>query len=98
VKIEMTVSDKYKNINFDNSHDFADDMMKIENSDFDDVVINLDGVLSINSMGIGAIYATYMHFQDNQKNLSIKNASEKIRNLFEMTSNLDLLDLENETK
>ena len=70
---------------------FAAELMKAEDSDFTEVILDFEGTETISSMAMGSIFATHQKMAEQSRKLIIINASDKIKRLLRMVNMAHLL-------
>ena len=84
MKAVISVGEDFPQITAANVDDFTREMLIIEESGLQEVVLDLNGVATVNSMAIGAIFAAYEKFRDEDRKLHIINASESVKDALEV--------------
>ena len=94
MRVTLEIGKQFPEITGASSDAFASELMKIEDSDFNEVLLDFDGTESISSMAMGSIFATHQKLSEQGRRLVIRNASEKIQRLLRMVNMSHLIDLE----
>ena len=71
---------------------FRDDLVEMEETVPDEIVLDLDGVEMLCSIAVSAIIQTYNNRLKSGKVMSVINAGEKNKKLFEMLNVNDIVD------
>ena len=71
---------------------FRDDLVEMEETVSDEIVLDLDGVEMLCSIAVSAIIQTYNNRLKSGKVMSVINAGEKNKKLFEMLNVNDIVD------
>lgn len=86
MKITMEIGKQYPAIVGAASDQFASELMKIEDSDYNEVILDFDGTESISSMAMGSLFATHQKMAEQSRKLVVINAGEKIKRLLRMVN------------
>ena len=93
MEVTFRVGERFPEISGETADQFAEEMLRLEDSDFEEVVLDFAGTNYINSMAMGTIFATYQKLSENERNLRIMNVNDKIYRLFKMANLVDLLNV-----
>ncbi|MHC4883467.1 MAG: STAS domain-containing protein [Planctomycetota bacterium] len=91
MEVTFRVGEKFPEISGDSADQFAEEMLRLEDSDFEEVVLDFEGTEYINSMAMGTIFATYQKLSGEERSLKIMNVNDKIYRLLKMANLVDLL-------
>ncbi|MHC4871802.1 MAG: STAS domain-containing protein [Planctomycetota bacterium] len=94
MEVTLNVGKDFPQINGDNSDQFATEMLKLEDSDIDEVVLDFEGTEYINSMAMGTIFATFQKLEEQERNLKLINVNEKIKRLLKVANLADVFSVE----
>lgn len=89
MKIIVEVVEQFKEINAKNADRFAEEMLKLEESKIEEVVLNLKGIKSLTSLAIGAIYAAYEKMKTEGRRLRIVGPSDYVKRQLTITGEAD---------
>ncbi len=92
MKITLEVGKQFPEITGAASDAFAAELMKIEDGEYNEVVLDFDGTNSISSMAMGSLFATHQKMMESNRKLIIVNASDKIKRLLRMVNMTHLLE------
>lgn len=92
MKITLEVGKQFPDITGAASDAFAAELMKIEDGEYTEVVLDFDGTNSISSMAMGSLFATHQKMMETSRRLIIVNASDKIKRLLRMVNMTHLLE------
>lgn len=91
-KIIVGIGKQFPHIVGEASDSFAAELMKIEDSEFEEVILDFAGTESISSMAMGSLFATHQKMSEQNRRLRIINAGEKIKRLLRMVNMSQLID------
>ena len=94
MKVTLEIGKQFPEITGTASDTFAAELMKIEDSDFREVILDFKGTDAISSMAMGSIFATHQKMSEQGRKLIIKNASEKIQRLLRMVNMAHLVEIQ----
>lgn len=99
MRITLDIGKRFPEITTGDTDDFASEMLKIEEADFREVILDFSGTESICSMAMGSIFAAQQKLNEEGRILKVANACQKVKRLIEMVNMADLLcdDEEDET-
>lgn len=92
IRVTLEIGKQFPEITGHASDAFAAELMKAEDSEFSEVILDFAGTETISSMAMGSIFATHQKMQEQGRNLIIVNASDKIKRLLRMVNMAQLLD------
>ncbi len=95
MKVTLEIGKQFPEITGTASDTFAAELMKIEDSDFKEVILDFKGTEAISSMAMGSIFATHQKMSEQGRKLIIKNASDKIQRLLRMVNMAHLVEIQN---
>lgn len=93
MEVTFRVGEKFPDIAGGTADLFAEEMLRLEDSTFEEVVLDFTGTTYINSMAMGTIFATYQKLNEQNRQLKIINVNEKISRLLKMANLSELLGL-----
>lgn len=85
MKITYRVRDKFEKVTQENSDDFSKDILRLEESDFEKITLDFDGVERMSSMGIGSIFSLAMGLKRRGADLVVVNVSPLLKRLFDVS-------------
>jgi len=88
----VNLSREFSEISRWNSDKFAEEMLKIEESGIDEIILDLAGVSSLTSMAIGSIYSAFERLSSEGRKLTVVNPNERIKKLLTITGVKGLLE------
>lgn len=91
MRVTLEIGKQFPEITGHSSDAFASELMKAEDSEFSEVILDFGGTETISSMAMGSIFATHQKMQEEGRKLVITNASDKIRRLLRMVNMSQLL-------
>ena len=94
MQITHNVGKKYASVTGGNVDEFASDLLRLEDSDFEEIVLDFDGTEYVNSMAMGSIFALYQKLRQQQRKLRIINANDKFMRLLKMANLTAILGLD----
>lgn len=94
MEITLNVGKKFPQINGETSDQFAKEILRLEDSDFETIILDFDGTEYINSMAMGTIFATYQKLSESGKSLKMINVNDRIKKLFKVANLTTILDME----
>jgi anti-anti-sigma factor len=97
MRVTLEIGKQFPEITGAASDSFAAELMKAEDSEFKEVVLDFDGTETISSMAMGSIFATHQKMAEQGRRLIVVNASDKIKRLLRMVNMAHLLDFEDES-
>ncbi len=92
MKIELNVGEEFPEITGENADRFAKELLKIEDSDYQEVILDFTQTNSISSMAMGSLFATYQKMMSENRKIKIVNPNENVERLLKMVNLGDLLD------
>lgn len=96
MKITMNIGKQFPDITGEMTDQFATELLKIEDSDYDEVTLDMAGTQSISSMAMGSLFATHQKMSEEGRKLIVINASDKIQRLLRMVNMAHLIDIGND--
>ena len=85
MRVTMDVGDKDDpNITGAQADAFAQELLKIEEAEFKEVVLDFANVETLSSMAMGSLFATYQKLAEQKRKLSIIHPRESVRRLLKM--------------
>lgn len=91
MKIELDIGKDFPEITGSNADDFAKELLKIEESDYREVVLDFSSTRAISSMAMGSLFATYQKLASQDRSMKIVNPNENISRLLKLVNMQDLL-------
>lgn len=91
MKIELAIGRDFPDITGSNADEFAKELLKIEEADYDEVVLDFADTNAISSMAMGSLFATYQKLASQNRKLKIVNPNENIQRLLRLVNMHDLL-------
>ncbi len=92
MRITLEIGKQYPEIVGSASDQFAADLMKLEDSDYTEVILDFDGTETISSMAMGSLFATHQKMAEQNRRLIIRNAGDKIKRLLRMVNMAHMVD------
>jgi anti-anti-sigma factor len=89
--VTFNVGEQYPQISGKQADEFATELIRLEDSDFEDVILDFKGTEYINSMAMGSIFATYQKLQEEGRHLKLVNVNDKIRRLLRVANLTSLI-------
>ena len=86
MQIVVPVGKKFPEINGAASDDFAEEMLRVEDSDFEEVILDFEGTENINSMAMGCLFSTHQKLQEQDRTLRIIHVEPRIRRLLKVAN------------
>ena len=86
MEIVVNVGEQFPQLTGPASDEFAKELLRLEDSDFEVVVLNMSGVESISSMAMGSIFASHQKLNEQGRRLIIKDASAQVSRLLKMVN------------
>jgi anti-sigma B factor antagonist len=93
MQVRLDVGNQFKEITGDTADEFAQELLRMEDSDFEEIVLDFDGTEYMNSMAMGSIFATYQKLSEQNRKLKIINVNDKIFRLLRMANLTGILDM-----
>lgn len=94
MEVTLNVGKDFPEINGDNSDKFATEMLKLEDSEIDNVILDFEGTEYINSMAMGTIFATYQKLEEQKRSLKLINLNDKIKRLLKIANLTDIFSID----
>ncbi|MBN2714120.1 MAG: STAS domain-containing protein [Planctomycetes bacterium] len=91
MQVKLEIGKQFPEITGAASDAFAAELMKAEDSEFKEVILDFDGTETISSMAMGSIFATHQKMSEQGRDLTIINASDKIKRLLRMVNMAHLI-------
>lgn len=91
MKIELDIGRDFPEITGGNADEFARELLKIEESDYKEVVLDFGATRAISSMAMGSLFATYQKLASQNRTMKIVNPNENISRLLKLVNMHDLL-------
>lgn len=91
MKVTLEIGKQFPDITGSASDAFAAELMKAEDSEYEEVILDFDGTGSISSMAMGSIFATHQKMAEQGRQLTIVNAVDKIKRLLRMVNMAHIL-------
>ena len=91
MKIELDIGKDFPEITGSNADEFARELLKLEESDYKEVVLDFSSTRAISSMAMGSLFATYQKMVTQNRTMKIVNPSESIERLLKLVNMHDLL-------
>jgi anti-anti-sigma factor len=91
MEVTLEIGKQFPEITGAASDAFAAELMKAEDSEFNRVILDFDGTQTISSMAMGSIFATHQKMAEQERALTIINASDKIKRLLRMVNMAHLI-------
>ncbi len=95
MEITLSLGKDFPQIDGSNSDEFAAEIIKIEDADIKEVILDFEGTEYINSMAMGTIFATYQKLKDQDRKLSIINVNDKIKRLLKVANLTSVFGIDN---
>lgn len=92
MRIELDIGKEFPEITGGNADEFAKELMKIEDSDYEEVILDFSSTRSISSMAMGSLFATYQKLASQNRKIKIVNPNENIVRLLRIVNMHDLLE------
>lgn len=92
MRIELDIGKEFPEITGSNADEFAKELMKIEDSDYKEVILDFSSTRSISSMAMGSLFATYQKLASQNRKIKIVNPNENIIRLLRIVNMHDLLE------
>lgn len=94
MRVTLEIGKQFPEITGIASDTFASELMKAEDSEFTEIILDFAGTETISSMAMGSIFATHQKLTEQGRKLVIVNASDKIKRLLRMVNMANLLDMD----
>lgn len=91
MKIELDIGKDFPEITGSNADEFAKELLKIEESDYKEVVLDFSSTRAISSMAMGSLFATYQKLASQNRKIRVVNPNESITRLLKLVNMHDLL-------
>lgn len=86
MEIVMNVGEKFPQLTGPSSDEFAKELLRLEDSDFEHIILDMNGVDCISSMAMGSIFAMYQKLNEQGRKMVIQNASDQVSRLLRMVN------------
>jgi anti-anti-sigma factor len=86
MEIKLEVGKEFSELSGTTADRFADELIRLEDSDFEEIILDFSGTESINSMSMGTIYATHQKLAAQDRKLTMINVNERIKRLFKLAN------------
>ena len=94
MEITLNVGKKFPQINGETSDQFAKEILRLEDSDFEIIILDFEGTEYINSMAMGTIFATYQNLSESNRHLKLINVNDRIKKLFKIANLTSIIDMD----
>lgn len=94
MEITLRVGEKFPQVSGASADEFAAELIRLEDSDFEAIVLDFSGTEYINSMAMGSIFATYQKLTEQKRTLRIINVNDKIRRILKVANLTQVLEIE----
>ena len=91
-KIIMDVGEKYPDITGSTAQAFIDELLKLEKSSYDEIVLDFKDTTSISSMAMGTLYSTYHTLANQKRSLKIINPSTNVSRLLSLVNMNEIME------
>jgi len=88
--IRLDIGSHFPQISGPMSDQFADELVKIEGSSYDEVTLDFKGTETISSMAMGTLFATHRKMKEQNRKLMIINASPHVKKVLTMLKMNDM--------
>ena len=94
--ITFNVGEKYPQVSGPAADEFAAELIRLEDTDFEEVHLDFRGTEYINSMAMGSLFATCQKLQEQGRKLRLLHVNDKIRRLLRVANLTTILELDDE--
>ena len=91
-KVIMDVGEKYPDITGPTAQAFIDELLELEKSSFDEIVLDFKDTSSISSMAMGTLYSTYHTLSNQKRSLKVINPSSNVSRLLKLVNMSEIMD------
>jgi len=91
MRVTLEIGKQFPEITGAASDAFAAELLKAEDSEYAEVILDFEGTETISSMAMGSIFASHQKMVEQKRKLIIINASDKIKRLLRMVNMAHLL-------
>ena len=84
MKVNLEIGKQYQEITGESADAFAEELMKLEDGDFQEVTLDFEGTELISSMAMGSLFSAHMKFSEQGRSLSVINVGDKVLRLLTM--------------
>lgn len=84
MKVTYRVRDHFKEVGRENIDKFAQDILRLEESDIEEVTIDFQGVNYLSSMGIGSLFSLAQGIRERKGKLEVINVEGTLKKIFEL--------------
>ncbi len=91
-KVVLAVGEKYQSITGNSAQEFINDLLALEKSPYDEIVLDFKDTDSISSMAMGSLYSTYQTLTSQNRSIKIVNPSSNVSRLFKLINMGEIID------
>ena len=84
MKVQLDIGSQFPEITGEQADAFAEELMKVEDGDYTEVVLDFDGTELISSMALGSLFSAHMKLSEQGRSLRLVNVGEKVTRLLSM--------------
>lgn len=91
-KVIMEVGEKYPDITGPTAQAFIDELIELEKSTYDEIILDFKDTSSISSMAMGTLYSTYQTLVSQNRSIKVVNPSVNVSRLLKLVNMSEILD------
>lgn len=84
MKITYKINDHFEKIDRENTDDFAKDIIRLEEGDFEEIEVDFEGIEYLSSMGIGVLFSLAQGLKERKARLKFLNLNPTMQKVFDM--------------
>lgn len=87
----MDVGEKYPDITGPTAEAFIDELIRLESSPYDEIILDFKDTTSISSMAMGTLYSTYQALLEQNRSIHVVNPSSNVSRLLHLVNMSDII-------
>lgn len=96
MRVVMEVGKTYPEITGSQADEFAKELLKLEESDITEVILDFSEITTISSMAMGSLFSTFQSLKGQGRTIKLINTSENIERLLKLVNMGDILETNEE--
>ncbi len=90
-KVVMDVGEKYPDITGPTAEAFIAELLKLEKSPYEEIVLDFKDTTAISSMAMGTLFSTYQSLASQNRSIRIVNPSKNVSRLFKLVNMSEII-------
>ena len=91
-KVVMDVGEKYPEITGSRAQAFINDLLSLEKSQYDEIILDFKDTSSISSIAMGTLYSTFQTLSSQKRSIRIINPTHNVSRLLKLVNMCDIID------